>query len=188
MPVLQGCRSESAAAARPDCCRARATARGRFPGTGSWSPLSQLHHRFCARAAQPLMCRRDELAERPGLADNRRQLRPGRHEHPQFVTAEDARLHCLHDQHALKQSVFDDGNAQERVVRILASFPEILESWMHGRVRDDLRPELLGHQAGQALVEAHRTRPTLSGRRPMWPRAPGWSRWVRADRPNRRPS
>ena len=45
------------------------------------------------------MGRRDELPERPRLADDRRQLRPRRHQHPHVVGVEDARLDGLHDEH-----------------------------------------------------------------------------------------
>ena len=85
---------------------------------------SQLHQRFCASAPRALVRRRDELLQRARLADDRRELRAGRHQHAHVVGVEDARLDRLHDQHALQQAAIDDRHAEERVVRILAGLAE----------------------------------------------------------------
>ena len=75
------CRSESAAAARPGCGRSSppehrielAEQAGRLVVP---APPQVLRER-----RQPLMRRRDELPERPRLADDRRELRAGRGQH-----------------------------------------------------------------------------------------------------------
>ena len=41
------------------------------------------------------------------------------------------------------------------MVRVLARFREILEARVRGRIGEDLRPDLLGHEAGEALGEPH---------------------------------
>ena len=70
------------------------------------------------------MDRRHELADGARLADDRRQLRAGRRQHPHVVVAERARLGRLHDQHALQDAAVDDRHAEERPIRILARIAE----------------------------------------------------------------
>ena len=105
--------------------------------------------------AQPLVRRRDELAERSRFGHDRRELGPRHDHHSNRVDAEQPRLDGLNDEHALEHAAIDDRHAQERPIRIFARFPEVLEPRMQRRVRDDLRPQLLGHEAGEALGEPH---------------------------------
>jgi hypothetical protein len=101
------------------------------------------------------MWRCDELPERARFADNRGQLCPRGHQHPYIRRAEDPRFDGLHDEDALKQPAIDHRHAEKRMVQILASLLEILEARMHRRIGDTLRPQLLGHEAGQSFGEAH---------------------------------
>ena len=61
----------------------------------------------------------------------------------------------LHDQHALQQAAIDDRHAEKRAVRILARLAEVFEPRVRRRIRDDLRPQLLGDETGQALGQPH---------------------------------
>ena len=117
---------------------------------------------------EPLMHRRDEVADGARLADDRRQLRAGRRQHPHVVVAERARLGRLHDEHALQHAAIDDRHAEERAIRILSRLAEVLEARMlrgvaartTGRICSATSP------ASPSVMRIC-TRPTLSGRRPM---------------------
>ena len=98
---------------------------------------------------------RDELPERARFADDRRELGAGGHQHADDVLREDARLHRLHDQHALQQAAIDHRDAEERVIRVFARLTEILEPRVRRRVFDDERAELLADESGEAFGEAH---------------------------------
>ncbi len=107
------------------------------------------------QCAQPLVCRRDELAKRPRLGDNRRDLRPGHRQQSHVLGTERARLDRLYDQHALEESAVDDRYAKERAVRILACLGEIFETRVRCGVGDELRPEPLGDEPRETLREPH---------------------------------
>ena len=62
---------------------------------------------------QPFLRRSDETVERAGLADHRRDLRRRLRQHADFVFSKDARLDCLHDQHALQHAAIDERHAQK---------------------------------------------------------------------------
>ena len=104
---------------------------------------------------QPLVRRGDELLEGPRLRHNRRQLRAGHDEHPDIVVAEQPRLDGLDHEDALQHAAIDDGHAEERSIRVLARFAEILEPRVQRRVGDDQRLQLFGHEAGEPLAEPH---------------------------------
>ena len=115
---------------------------------------------------QPFLRRRDEAIERARLADHRRNLRGGFHQHPNFVLAEYARFDRLHHQHALQHAVIDQRDAQERLVGVFAGLAEILEARMPFHLLHGDRAHLLGHQAGQAFIQRHAQRADAFGRRP----------------------
>ena len=75
----------------------------------------------------------------------------GRH----LVAGEAPGLGGLDDEHALDHPLLDQRDAQEGVVGVLAGLAEVLEPRMLGGVLDHDRPELLGHEARQALVHPH---------------------------------
>ncbi len=104
---------------------------------------------------QPLMRRRDELAERARLADDGRQLRPGHHQHPHVGRIEQPRVDGLNDEDSLQETAIHDRHAQERAIRIFTGLGEVLEPRVPRRVGDELRRQLLGDESGQALGQPH---------------------------------
>ena len=105
--------------------------------------------------AEPLVRRRDELSERARLADDRRQLRAGHRQQPHVFGAEGAGVDRLDDEDALQQAAIDDRHAEERAIGILARLGKVLEARMRRGIGDELRLGALGHQAGEALGQAH---------------------------------
>ena len=116
---------------------------------------SQLHQRFCASADSRWCAGATNCPSVRASLTIGASCAPGHHQHPHVVGVEGARLDGLHDQHALQQPAIDDRHAEERAVRVLAGLAEVLEARMRRRVGDDLRPQLLGDQAGQALGQPH---------------------------------
>ena len=110
---------------------------------------------------------RDELAERPGFGDGRRQLVPAVDEPPHIVIAEDARLGRLDDQHALQQTAIHDGHAQKRSVGILAGVREVLESRMRGASATHCGASCSATRPARPSDNRMRIRPTLSWRSPI---------------------
>ena len=105
--------------------------------------------------AQSLMCRGDELAERPCLADDRSELAPRHDQHPDIVGAEHARIERLDDEYPLEQAAIDDRHAEKGAIGIFARFLKVLEARMQRGVGEYLRLECFGHEAGEAFAEAH---------------------------------
>ncbi len=103
---------------------------------------------------QALLCGRDEAIERAGLADHGRHLHGGGDQHARILLAELAHGGGLQHQHALQRAAVNQGNAQERLVGILAGFAKVLETGMLVDLLDRHRTHLLGDQADQALVQA----------------------------------
>ncbi len=106
------------------------------------------------QGSQPLMGRRDELSERSRLGDDRRQLRPRHRQQAHVLGPEGPGLDRLNDEHALQQSAFDDGNAEERAIRIFARLRKVLEPRVRGGVGDELRAEALGDQARESFASS----------------------------------
>ena len=104
---------------------------------------------------QPPMRGREELAERAGLADDRRHLRARRREQADHVLAVRARLHRLQHQDALQQTAVDQRHAEERVIRVLTGFAEVLEARMARGVLHHLRHKCFADEAGEAFREPH---------------------------------
>ena len=104
---------------------------------------------------QLLMKRGDEVPDVSRLADDGRQLSARGRQHPHIVFAERPGIGRLDDQHALQHAAVDDRHAEECGVRVLPGLLEILETRMPRRVFDNDGADLLGHQAGQTLGDAH---------------------------------
>ena len=111
---------------------------------------------------QPLLRRGDEAVQSARLADHRRHLAGRLHQHANLVFAKDARLLGLHHQHALQNAAIDQRNAQEGVVLLFARLPEVFEARMIAGVLHGHGQHLLGHQAGQALMQRHAQRADAS--------------------------
>src|SRR5262249_52872371 len=107
------------------------------------------------KLTQALMGRGDELAEPAGLADNWSQLSSGSRQHAHIILAKAARFDSLNDQHALEQSPVNQGDAQKRMIRILARLGEVLESSVRGCVLNDQRHHAFSYESDQALVKPH---------------------------------
>ncbi len=98
---------------------------------------------------------RDELSERASFADERRKLRSRHRQQADILLREEAGLACLHDEHALQDTAIDHGNAEERMVGILARFRKIFETRVRGRIRHDDRTHLLRDETDEAFARAH---------------------------------
>ena len=101
---------------------------------------------------QTLMRRRDELPERPRLADDRRQLRAGRAPASARRRASKTRgsMVCTTRTPCSSPRSMTGTPRNERYGSSPAS-GKYLKRGCVVRVGDDLRPQLLGDQAGQAL-------------------------------------
>ena len=129
--------------------RTASSSRKRLPVSAS-----QLHHRL-RQGPHALERGSDELTERPCLAHQRADLVRDRVQRLHFLPREGDRLLTLDDQYALDHAAVDQRHAQEGMVVFLAGLAKELETRVPGGVLDHQRPELLGHQAGQPLVQAH---------------------------------
>ena len=117
---------------------------------------------------QALVRRRDELPERPRLAHDRRQLRSGsRPASAPRRALKIARLDRLHDQHALQQAAIDQRHAEKRPIRLFAGLAEILEPRMRVASATTCGCSRSATSPASPSVMRMRTRPTLSGRRPI---------------------
>ena len=104
---------------------------------------------------EPAVRGHKELADGTGLGHDRCQFGARGHQRLFVVRSEHPRRDCLDDEHALQQATVDERHTEKRPVLILARLAEVLEPWMLHGVSHALRPELLCHQADEALGERH---------------------------------
>lgn len=104
---------------------------------------------------EPALERPDRLVALADLRDEGTDLARRQQQRGDLVVGEAALLDRLHDQHALQQLPVDQGDAEERVVRVLAGLREVLEARMPLHVRRLDRPQLLGDQPRESFVQLH---------------------------------
>ena len=115
---------------------------------------------------QLFLRRRDEPVHDAGLADDRRHLGGGRRHRLDLLVGEVTRLERLHHQRALQHAVVDERHAEERLERLFARLAEILEARVRLRVLHGHRPDQLGDQADETLVQAEAERADALGPQP----------------------
>ena len=104
---------------------------------------------------EPLLQRGDEAIERSRFAYYRSDLRGRLRQHSNFFFAEHAGFDGLHHQNSLQNAPFNQGNAEKRLVSILARIPKILEPGMVLHLFHRNRPHQFRDQPGQPLMHRH---------------------------------
>jgi hypothetical protein len=82
-------------------------------------------------------------------------LRGGFAEHFNLFFVEEAGLHGLNYENTLEDAAIDEGNSEEGLVGVFASFAKIFEARVSVGLLNCYRTDLLRHQAGEAFVDGH---------------------------------
>src|SRR5207245_9809131 len=98
---------------------------------------------------------RYEAIESAMLAYRGRHLSGGLDKHADFVFVEGAGSLGLNHQNSLQNATINERNSEKGLIVVFACFSEILEAGMLFGVLFGHGPYMLGHQAGEALMNGH---------------------------------
>src|SRR6202021_1596899 len=113
---------------------------------------------------QPLLQGSNEPIQSSRFTHDRSDLRRCLAQHPTLVPAKNAGFHGLYYKNSLKNSAIDQGNAEERLVRVLAGIPEILKSGLLFHLFNRHRPPHPPHTAATRTAARGSPLIPISGR------------------------